>query len=152
MGYLFNGETKIITLTMGTTVVSVRDLWSRYVDFIKISDNSKYQFAMSSIGGVPIDPSEGIFIPVYVFLTNGWRIRPQESNHTLTVNDGILLVNGGGDPFLNTIGAYTVRIKYQQPVQAISFSSGGGSPSGLTLEEIEASTVLAKESTVIGLY
>lgn len=134
MGYLINGETKIITLTTGTTVVSVRDLWSRWVDWLKIDDNSKHLSAMVSIGGVLIDPSEGIFIPVYIFLTNGWRIKPQESNHTITVNDGILLVNGGGDPFLNTTGAYTVRIKYQQPVQAISFSSGGGS-GGLTTDQ-----------------
>ena len=53
---------------------------------------------------------------------------------SLLVNDGILLVNGGGDPFLNTNGAYAVRINYQQPVQAISFSSEGGS-SGLTTEQ-----------------
>ena len=136
MGYLISGETKIITLTAGTTVVSVRDLWSRYSDWLKLNDNSKYLSAMVSIGGVPIDPSEGIFIPVYVFLINGWKIKPQEANHTLTINDGILLVNGGGDPFINTTGAYTVRINYQQPVQAISFSSGGGGGSSLTKEEI----------------
>lgn len=127
MGYSINGETKIITLTSGTTNVSVRDLWSRWVDWVKLSDNSKYLPALVSIGGVPINEAEGTFIPVYAFLINGWRIKPQEANHTLNVNDGILLVSGGGDPFINTTGDFVVRINYQQPVQAISFSTSGGS-------------------------
>lgn len=135
MGYIINGETKTISLTLGTTSISVRDLWSRWVDWLAIGDNSKYLAAMVSIGGVPIDPAEGTFIPVYVFLTNGWRLKPQEADHTLKVKDGILLVNGGGDPFIDTTGNFVVRINYQQPVQAISFSSGGAT-SAPTVEEI----------------
>jgi hypothetical protein len=50
------------------------------------------------------------------------------------VNDGILLVEGGGDPFVNTTGSYVVRINYQQPVQAITVATGGGS-GGLTSEQ-----------------
>ena len=136
MGYFINGITKTITLTTGTTSVSVRDLWSRWVDWFLTGDNSKFLPAFQTVGGNDIDISQGTKIPIYSFLQNGWKIKPQESNHTLTINDGILLVNGGGDPFLNTNGAYTVRINYQQPVQAISFSSTGGSSSTLTKEEI----------------
>jgi hypothetical protein len=133
MGYLIDGTLKTITLTTGTTVVSVRDVWSRWVDWFLTADNSKYLPAFQTVGGDDIDTYQGTRIPIYSFLMNGWKIRPQESSHILTINDGILLVNGGGDPFLNTLGAYTVRINYQQPVQAISFSSGGGS---LTKEDI----------------
>lgn len=136
MGYSINGITKTITLTTGTTSVSVRDLWSRWVDWFLTGDNSKYLPAFQTVGGDDIDATEGTKIPIYSFLQNGWKIKPQEANHTLTINDGILLVNGGGDPFINTTGAYTVRINYQQPVQAISFSSGGGGGSSLTKEEI----------------
>jgi hypothetical protein len=135
MGFLFNGPDKIITLTSGTTSVSVRDLWSRWVDWFLTADNSKYLPAFENVGGNEIDQSQGTFIPIYAFLMNGWKLKPQESNHTLTVRDGILLVNGGGDPFNNTAGAYVVRINYQQPVQAISYSSGG-SVSAPTVEEI----------------
>jgi hypothetical protein len=67
---------------------------------------------------------------------NGWKIKPQEANHTLNINDGILLVNGGGDPFNNTTGSYTVRINYQQPVQAISFATGEGGGTATTAAEI----------------
>jgi hypothetical protein len=134
MAYSFDGTNKVITLTAGTTSVSVRDLWSRWVDWFLTGDNSKYLPAFVNVGGDDIDEVEGTKIPIYAFLMNGWRIKPQESNHTLTISDGILLVNGGGDPFNNTTGAYTVRIRYSQPVQAISFSTGGGS--GATAEEI----------------
>lgn len=126
MAYSFNGTTKVITLTSGTTTMSVRDVWSRFVDWWLTSDNSKYPLAFEQVGGNDIDLSAGTKVPIYAFLINGWRIKPQEANHTLAVTDGILLVSGGGDPFINTTGAYIVRINYQQPVQAISFTSGGG--------------------------
>lgn len=140
MGFSFDGNSKTITLTLGTTNVSVRDLWSRWVDWLLTSDNSKFLPAFETVGGNDIDASAGTKIPVYCFLKNGWRIRPQEANHTLNVGDGILLVDGGGDPFINTTGAFVVRINYQQPVQAISYTTGGGggmSPSdSLKLDEL----------------
>jgi hypothetical protein len=135
MAYSIDGPTKTISLTSGTITVSVRDLWSRWVDWFLTSDNSKYALAMFNTGGDVIDAGAGTSIPIYVFLSNGWRIRPQEANHTLNINDGILVVDGGGDPFVNTTGSFIVRINYSQPVQAISFSSTGGG-SAPTKEEI----------------
>jgi len=132
----FNGTTKTITLSAGTTSLSVRDLWSRWVDWFLTGDNSKYLPAFQQVGGDDIDPTAGTSIPIYAFLMNGWKLKPQEANHTLNVSDGILLVNGGGDPFSNTSGAYTVRINYQQPVQAITVNTGGGSSGGATPSEI----------------
>ncbi len=145
MAFSFDGTTKVITLSSGTVTMSVPDLWSRWVDWVLTSDNSKYLLAFESVGGNDIDVSQGTTIPLYAFLINDWRIRPQESNHTLNVTGGILLVSGGGDPFLNTTGSFIVRINYSQPVQAITVATGGGT--GLTLLEIEASTILAKEAT-----
>lgn len=126
MGYSFDGPNKVISLTAGTTTMSVRDVWSRWVDWVATSDNSKYLPAFVAVGGDDIDPGAGTSIPIYAFLINGWKIKPQEANHTLNVTDGILLVDGGGDPFVNTAGSYIVRVNYQQPVQAISFATGGG--------------------------
>ena len=131
MGYSIDGVTKVITLTPGTIEVSVRDLWSRWVDWYLTGDNSKFLPAFTNVGGNDIDLTAGTTIPIYVFMQNGWKIKPQEANHTLTINDGILLVDGGGDPFNNTNGSYVVRINYQQPVQAITVSTGGGG-GGLT--------------------
>ena len=127
MGYTFDGPNKLIILTSGTTTLNVLDLWSRWVDWFVISDNSKYLPAFVQVGGNDIDVVEGTSIPIYAFLSNGWRVRPQEANHMLKVTNGIILVAEGGDPFVNTTGSYVVRINYQQPVQAITVSTGGGS-------------------------
>ena len=136
MALSFDGVNKVITLSSGTETLSVRDLWSRWVDWWVTGDNSKFQIAMENVGGNIIDLAGGTTIPIYVFLQNGWKIKPQEANHTLNVNDGILLVEGGGDPFTNTTGSYIIRINYQQPVQAISFSTEGGGGSGLTAAQV----------------
>lgn len=126
MAFSFDGPNKRINISSATTI-SLRDLWSRWVDWLLTSDNSKYEFAFSQVGGNDIDLSAGTYIPIYLFLLNGWRIKPQESDHTLAVQDGIVVVDGGGDPFVNTSGSYVVRINYQQPVQAIAFSTSGSS-------------------------
>ena len=125
MAYTFNGVAKTITLT-AQTVMSVRDVYARWVDWLTVSDNAKYLPAFSTVGGDVIDPAAGTAVPIYAFLENGWRIRPEESSHTLAVTGGILLVTGGGDPFLNPTGSFTVRVNYQQPVQAITVATGGG--------------------------
>jgi hypothetical protein len=126
--------------------MSVRDVWSRWVDWLAISDNSKFLPAFDTVGGNDIDLASGTKIPIYAFLKNGWRIRPQEANHTLAVTDGILLVDGGGDPFADTIGNFRVRINYQQPVQAISFSTGSGGGGGLTQQQVRDALLLAPSS------
>jgi len=124
MSLAFNGVTKEITITTDTTL-NVLDLWSRWVDWWLTGDNSKYGLAMEQVGGNDIDVGSGTSIPIYIFLLGGWKVRPKEADHTLAVTAGILLVSGGGDPFLDTTGAYTVRINYQQPVQAIGVATGG---------------------------
>ncbi|HOW94941.1 MAG TPA: hypothetical protein PLF91_10675 [Mycolicibacterium fallax] len=134
MALTFDGPNKLIVLSTGTVSLSVRDLWSRWVDWwLTAGDNSKFMRAMDTVGGNDIDLGAGTKIPIYAFLQNGWKLRPQEANHTLNVGDGVLLVDGGGDPFVNTTGSYVVRINYQQPVQAISFDTGGGG--GLTVDQ-----------------
>lgn len=125
MAYAFDGVSRIITVS-AQTIVGIRDLYSRWADWAMTGDNLKFLPAFDPVGGQEIDVASGTSIPIYAFLLNGWKIRPQESSHTLNVNDGVLLVSGGGDPFINTLGNFIVRINYQQPVQAITVSTGGG--------------------------
>jgi hypothetical protein len=142
----FDGTTKIATLSLGTTTLSVLDLYSRWVDWLLTSDNSKFPVMFSTVGGDVIDSAAGTSIPTYAFLQNGWRIKPQEANHTLNVTGGVLLVAGGGDPFINTTGSYIVRINYSQPVQAITVATGGSS--GLTTQQ---ETMLLEMYNLLGL-
>lgn len=136
--FSFDGVTKIISLSAGTTNVSVVELWSRYLDWLATGDNSKYLIAMTSLGGDSIDSSSGTAVPAYIFLQNDWKIRPDNSDHTLKVSNGILLVQGGGDPFTNPLDNHVVRINYQQPVQAITVSTGGGSGGGASSGELNS--------------
>lgn len=140
MAISFDGANRLIVLSAGTVGLGVRDLWSRWVDWHALSDNSKYLLAMRSVGGDDIIAGE-TSIPVYTYLTNGWRIRPQEASHTLTVDDGILLVDGGGDPFVPTVGSFNVQISYQQPVQAITVNTAGSS--GPSAGDIAAAVIAA---------
>lgn len=135
MAYTFNWATKTITLTSWTVSMSVRDLWSRWADWHAISDNSKYLPAFEQVWWNDIDVSAWTYIPIYAFLKNGWKLKPQESNHTLNVNDWILLVDGWWDPFINTIWNFVIRINYSQPVQAITVATWWSSWWWLTPEQ-----------------
>lgn len=124
MAYTFNGVAKTITLSAGTVTLDLVDLHSRWKDWV-FAGNAQYALALNTVGGEPIDPSAGTLVPLYLFLLNGWKLRPMEADHTLSVVGGTLLVEGGGDPFVSTLGDFTVRIRYQQPVQAIGYSTTG---------------------------
>jgi len=142
----FDGPNKIATLSAGTTTLSIPDFWGRWVDWLLIDDNSKYAPTFDYVGGNETSP--GQFIPVYLFLLNGWRVRPQEANHTLNVTGGILLVDGGGDPFINPLGDWVVRINYSQPLQAITVATGGGGGTTLTKDDIAEAVWLYMSRTL----
>lgn len=125
MALSFDGVNKLVTITTDTTL-DVKDLWSRWVDWVLTSDNSKFLPAMSQTGGNDIDISAGTSIPIYIFLENGWKIKPKEANHTLVVTNGILLTSDSSTPYQQTTGSYNVVIRDQQPVQAIGVATGAG--------------------------
>lgn len=127
MAITFDGPNKLAILSLGTTALDVVDLYSRWKDWALTGDNSKYLPAFAPVGGDTIDAGAGTSVPLYAFLVNGWRVRPQEANHTLNVTGGVLLVEGGGAPFVATLGAFNVQVNYSQPVQAITVATGGGS-------------------------
>lgn len=130
----FDGPNKLIILA--ATSLDLAGLWSAWKDWL-LAGNAGYALALETVGGEPIDPTAGTLVPLYLFIRNGWKIRPMESDHTLVVSGGTLVVSGGGDPFVSTIGDFTVRIRYQQPVQAIGYSTTGGG-SGPSAEDIAA--------------
>lgn len=140
--YTFEGAAKIIQMDVGAQELDVQDMYSRYKDWV-LAGNPQWEPAFENLpagvpgastpsyaGGNPVDASAGTKIPFYAFLANGWRVRPYDADHTLRVTGGILLVQGGGDPFLNTVTPRTVRINYQQPVQVLAISTTGGASAG----------------------
>lgn len=69
---------------------------------------NKFIFPMVAIGGQGI--GGGQKVSTYVILRNGWKIRPHEANHTLTVA-GNLITDDQTSPFVNVLGNYQVNIK-----------------------------------------
>ena len=69
-----------------------------------------------------------------------------ESNHLLVIT-GNIFVDGGGQPVVNTLGAYNVSVQYTVPVQAQGIATSGSS--GPTASEIAAAVLSALNSTNI---
>jgi len=103
---------------------TVPEVYSYWKDTLLLTNNAQYDFAYTIVGGNQTGAST--YIPFYTFLDNGWKVRPNESDYTLNVTGGILVTTDNSDPFVDTVGAYTVRIRYEQPVQAIAITTGGG--------------------------
>ena len=102
--------------------VSATELYSRWVDWAALSENLKYGMVFRQVGSD--DLGAGLSIPPYIFLQGEWRVRPMESNHNLTIT-GNLFVEGGGVPFVQTLGTYQVNVNYTVPVQAQGISTSG---------------------------
>jgi hypothetical protein len=87
-----------------------------------------------------------LFIPPYFFLMNGWRVRPMNSDHNLTIT-GNLFVDGGGVPVVATASVHQVNVNYTVPVQAQGISTSGST--GPSAADIAAAILAAAQITPI---
>jgi hypothetical protein len=137
---IFDPASKRIVLQSAT--VTAQSIYAAWVDWVALSDNAKYLPAFRSVGGDSL--GGGLSIPPYYFLSNGWLVRPMESDHTLTIT-GNLFVDGGGDPVVPTLGAFNVLIKSVVPVLAMGISTGGADAAGVAAQvRLEIAAELAR--------
>ena len=129
MAIILDGSAKRIILDSAS--VSAAQIWSAWVDWHEA--NQQWPLAFQLVGGNAL--GGGLFIPPYFFLLNGWRVRPMESSHNLTIT-GNLFVDGGGVPVVSTLGTYQVNVNYTVPVQAQGIATSGST--GPTASEIAA--------------
>lgn len=115
-----NYASKLQILT--TQDISIQVLYSERKDNILLTNNAQYDFAYRITWWDIVVWATSI--PEYVFQINWRKIRPMEANGTTNMTDWIIVAESG-DPFVNTLGAYTVRINYQNPVQAITVNTSG---------------------------
>ena len=128
MSFSFDGVNKLIVCNTGLTQFSAAGLYSRWKDWSTLSDNLKYEPAFeNSVGGNPL--GGGVFLGSYYFLTNGWKIRPQEADHTLTIEGNLFSVPDTAGLFVNTLGAYNVIISMRTSSLTQQVSGAGGSGS-----------------------
>lgn len=106
----YDAANKLFILNDGVTDFDVViDLYSdAKEDWIANSTLNKFIFPMLGIGGNPI--GGGQKISTYVVLRNGWKIRPHEADHTLTVA-GNLITDDETSPFVSVLGDFQVIIK-----------------------------------------
>jgi hypothetical protein len=119
-------------IILDSASVTATEIYSRWVDWAAQGDNTKYGMVIRQVGSD--DLGNGLAIPPYYFLQNGWRVRPMEASHLLVLT-GNLFVEGGGQPVVNTLGSFNVSVQYTVPVQAQAFSSAGGGGSAPTAQQ-----------------
>lgn len=142
MSIVFDPANKRIVLD--SVAVTATELYSRSADWLAQDDNLKYGAVFRQVGGD--DLGGGLSIPPYFFLQGAWRVRPMESNHSLTIT-GNLFVEGGGVPVVPTLGTYQVNVNYTVPVQAQGISTSGST--GPTAAEIAEAVLTRLMSTQI---
>ena len=135
MAFTIDGAAKTITHSGGT--LSVAEMWSRYVDWLAVGDNSKYGDLLTTVGRDEND------IPLYVFLEPGVIIVVTDNSIPSPVVDGVLKTRSGGDPF----GGAVVNARLVEPGIAIGYSSNGGS--GPSASDIAAALLAALNATTI---
>jgi len=139
---IFNGTTRIITINSGVTVLDAQTVYSWWKQWVAIGNNSKYLQAFRPVGGDNI--GDGSLAPMYFFLLNGWRIRPYDADHVLTVSYNIY-VDGGGNPYVATLGTHQVLVQSKVSDTPV-FQLAGGSV--LTDEEHNQLMALPDESVI----
>lgn len=105
----FDGPNKIITeiSTAGDNELDVLEIYSEAKQWMTESDNMKYLQIFSVVGGDPITDTQNLGSTF--FMENGWRIRPAELDHKLTLVGNLFTREAGESVFIPTLGAYTVN-------------------------------------------
>lgn len=109
MSFTFDGPNKKIRISSGITSITTVDIYSRWVDWLLTSDNSKYLPAFRTVGGDPISPTKSLGFTL--FLLNDWRIVPQSLDHTLII-DGNLYTDPYGGIRVDNVPGYTIMVEY----------------------------------------
>ncbi len=125
MGYQFDGTNKLIILTTGTLSASAVDVYSRWKDWVLVSDDSKYLNAFTVVGGDPIGPGQSVAPYIFLNTTDGWKIRPQEASHELRIAGNLYSLDPNQSMFTSTLGAYTVTTIVERSSAAIQVAGSG---------------------------
>jgi len=130
----FDGTARLIIVNTGITELSSKDIYSWWKQWVLTPEsdgdhNAEWLPAFSTTGGDPVSP--GVDISAYYFLINNWRLRPQESEHSLLINGNLYVEGGVGSVVVPTLGDYNVLVTSQVSPQSQAVDTGVG-----TVEEV----------------
>lgn len=145
MAFTFDGANKLIICMTGTTSFTAQEIYSRWKDWMLLTDNSKYAHAFTSVAGDPISATQSISPYIFLNTTDGWRIRPQEADHTLSITGNLYSVDPLLSLFTPTVGDYTVFAQIDRSAASITTTVATG---GLTSQQ---STMLLEMYKLLGL-
>jgi len=124
----FDGPNKLIIVNFGETELDVAiDLYGDWKEWAVLADNTKYLQAMRTVGGDPTTGSK--VVAPYFFLMNGWKVRPHEADHQLTLTGNLFVDDTGlygGNYFVPTLGSYNVTTTILITSDAVGITTGGG--------------------------
>ena len=124
----FSGPDKVITAidTGGDHVIPVDEIYSEWKEWVQASDNAKFEQAFAVVGGDPITATESLGSTF--FLENGWRIRPAERSHKITLVGNIFTREEGQSVFTPTLGTFNVseEVRVSSLVSTVATGGGGG--------------------------
>lgn len=126
--FLFDGPNKLAIEPAGsgdTTFDVERDLYSAWKRWVETGAGAQYLPAFSVEGGTPIGAT-GVFTGATVLLINGWKVRPADHDHQLTLN-GNLFSDDGIVSVPALTAAATVFVSATVGAQGVS-TSGSTAP------------------------
>lgn len=104
-----DGDNKLILINPGVTSVDVKsDIYSNWKEWSELYDYLKYEPAMRTVGGDPIN-NQGDALGATFFMINGWKIRAPEENTNLNIV-GNLYSDDNLSPFVPTLGDWNSTI------------------------------------------
>ena len=108
--FTFDGLNKIISCSLGTVQFSAGEVYSRWKDWLQDDPTRlKYLPAFNnSVGGESL--GSGTLVGAYYFLQNGWKIRPQEADHQLSVSGNLFPIPDTAGLFEDTLGNFQVIV------------------------------------------
>jgi hypothetical protein len=126
MAVVFDGPNKRIIVQLGTDILDIAEMYSRWVDWFLTGDNSKYLPAMKYIGTDPTLPGQSV--TPYFYMLNGWKVDAccefEGLNHELDVT-GILLSDDFSSPYYMDPTMPMTMLKAIVPIRTETVSTSG---------------------------
>ena len=136
--FTFDGTNKLIYVDAGTTTMPASTIYTEWLAWSLLPDNTIYPIAVSKLAGENL--GYGQFQSDYYKIMNGWKIVPYNGNYTLVVSGN--LFGDAGAPIFNLATGNIIII--------IQTASNSVTPGPLGLTEVEHNHLMSLNTDVIG--